>query len=143
MTIVCVCTAGFNLWFVAVCCVGSGHVCRVIASIQPSRSVEINFGRHSKSFSQRDLEFLPGKRALAIGLCIYHVTCSTVLYNAPRFIPHSFGSFAEAYVFAVCKYLSPWLICPLGITSPPSMYGAPSTDWSDWALLSGGKPPSN
>lgn len=43
-------------------------------------------------------EFLPGKRALAIGLCIYHVTCSTVLYNAPRFIPHSFGAMAEAYV---------------------------------------------
>ncbi|KIP04728.1 hypothetical protein PHLGIDRAFT_109194 [Phlebiopsis gigantea 11061_1 CR5-6] len=42
-------------------------------------------------------EFLPGKRALAIGLCIYHVTCSTILYNAPRFIPHSFGAFAEGY----------------------------------------------
>ncbi|KAI0764595.1 hypothetical protein BD413DRAFT_169096 [Trametes elegans] len=42
-------------------------------------------------------EFLPGKRALAIGLCIYHVTCSTVLYNAPRFIPHSFGALAESY----------------------------------------------
>ena len=43
-------------------------------------------------------EFLPGKRALAIGLCIYHVTCSTVLFNAPRFIPHSFGALAESYV---------------------------------------------
>ncbi|KAI8976675.1 hypothetical protein BD414DRAFT_580382 [Trametes punicea] len=42
-------------------------------------------------------EFLPGKRALAIALCIYHVTCSTVLYNAPRFIPHSFGALAESY----------------------------------------------
>ncbi|KAF8903920.1 hypothetical protein CPB84DRAFT_1773708 [Gymnopilus junonius] len=36
-------------------------------------------------------EFLPGKRALAIGLCIYHAICSTVLYQAPRFIPHTFG----------------------------------------------------
>ncbi|KAI0822944.1 hypothetical protein BC628DRAFT_1421339 [Trametes gibbosa] len=42
-------------------------------------------------------EFLPGKRALAIALCIYHVTCSTVLFNAPRFIPHSFGALAESY----------------------------------------------
>ncbi|KAI0642584.1 hypothetical protein C8Q79DRAFT_929001 [Trametes meyenii] len=42
-------------------------------------------------------EFLPGKRALAIMLCFYHVTCSTILYNAPRFIPHSFGAFAESW----------------------------------------------
>ncbi|OJT13140.1 hypothetical protein TRAPUB_10295 [Trametes pubescens] len=42
-------------------------------------------------------EFLPGKRALAIALCVYHVTCSTVLFNAPRFIPHSFGALAESY----------------------------------------------
>ncbi|KAH9847457.1 hypothetical protein C2E23DRAFT_848537 [Lenzites betulinus] len=42
-------------------------------------------------------EFLPGKRALAIALCVYHVTCSTVLFNAPRFIPHSFGALAETY----------------------------------------------
>ncbi|EIW55284.1 uncharacterized protein TRAVEDRAFT_51410 [Trametes versicolor FP-101664 SS1] len=42
-------------------------------------------------------EFLPGKRALAIALCVYHVTCSTVLFNAPRFIPHSFGALAENY----------------------------------------------
>ncbi|EKM57546.1 uncharacterized protein PHACADRAFT_170797 [Phanerochaete carnosa HHB-10118-sp] len=42
-------------------------------------------------------EFLPGKRALAIGLTIYHVTCSTILYNAPRFIPFSLGAIAEAY----------------------------------------------
>ncbi|KAI0696829.1 hypothetical protein BC835DRAFT_1340852 [Cytidiella melzeri] len=41
-------------------------------------------------------EFLPGKRALAIGLSLYHVTCSTVLFNAPRFIPHSFGPLAES-----------------------------------------------
>jgi hypothetical protein len=42
-------------------------------------------------------EFLPGKRALAIGLCIYHSTVSTVLFQAPRFIPHSFGPLAETY----------------------------------------------
>ncbi|TFK46854.1 hypothetical protein OE88DRAFT_1721005 [Heliocybe sulcata] len=42
-------------------------------------------------------EFLPGKRALAIGLCVYHSVASTVLYQAPRFIPHSFGALAEAY----------------------------------------------
>lgn len=40
-------------------------------------------------------EFLPGKRALAIGLCVYHSICSTILYQAPRFIPHTFGPAAE------------------------------------------------
>ena len=44
-------------------------------------------------------EFLPGKRALAIALCIYHATVSTVLFNAPRFIPHTFGALAESYRF--------------------------------------------
>ncbi|CAK5262148.1 unnamed protein product [Mycena citricolor] len=43
-------------------------------------------------------EFLPGKRALAIGLCIYHTICSTILYQAPRFIPMSLGAFAERLV---------------------------------------------
>ncbi|TFK68321.1 hypothetical protein BDN72DRAFT_841893 [Pluteus cervinus] len=42
-------------------------------------------------------EFLPGKRALALSLCVYHTICSTVLYNAPRFIPYSFGVFMEGY----------------------------------------------
>ncbi|CAL1699270.1 unnamed protein product [Somion occarium] len=42
-------------------------------------------------------EFLPGKRALAIALCLYHVTCSTILYGAPRIIPYSFGPLAESY----------------------------------------------
>jgi len=42
-------------------------------------------------------EFLPGKRALAIGLCLYHVTCSTILYSAPRFIPISLGELAESF----------------------------------------------
>jgi hypothetical protein len=47
-----------------------------------------------------DVEFLPGKRALAIGLCIYHTICSTILYQAPRFIPMSFGAMFEAYVLS-------------------------------------------
>jgi len=42
-------------------------------------------------------EYLPGKRAFAIGLVIYHSICSTVLLQAPRVIPHSFGAFAESY----------------------------------------------
>ncbi|KAG6877460.1 hypothetical protein C0992_009934 [Termitomyces sp. T32_za158] len=42
-------------------------------------------------------EFLPGKRALAIGLCVYHTTASTVLFHAPRFIPHTFGPVWETY----------------------------------------------
>ncbi|KAF7319075.1 hypothetical protein HMN09_00243800 [Mycena chlorophos] len=36
-------------------------------------------------------------RALAIGLCIYHTACSTILYNAPRFIPMSLGPMAEGF----------------------------------------------
>jgi len=47
------------------------------------------------------VEFLPGKRALAIGLCIYHSVASTILYQAPRFIPHSFGPAFESYVSPV------------------------------------------
>ncbi|KAJ4466992.1 hypothetical protein J3R30DRAFT_3579759 [Lentinula aciculospora] len=41
-------------------------------------------------------DFLPAKRALALGLCVYHSVVSTVLFQAPRFIPHTFGAFAEA-----------------------------------------------
>jgi hypothetical protein len=44
-------------------------------------------------------EFFPGKRALAIGLCVYHSAVSTVLFQAPRFIPFSFGAFFEASVW--------------------------------------------
>ncbi|KAF8813123.1 hypothetical protein BYT27DRAFT_7181699 [Phlegmacium glaucopus] len=42
-------------------------------------------------------EFLPGKRAFAIGLCVYHTVCSTILYQAPRFIPQSFGPLCEQF----------------------------------------------
>jgi len=42
-------------------------------------------------------EYLPGKRAVAIGLTVYHSAVSTVLFQAPRFIPMSFGSLAESY----------------------------------------------
>ncbi|EKM76713.1 hypothetical protein AGABI1DRAFT_115605 [Agaricus bisporus var. burnettii JB137-S8] len=42
-------------------------------------------------------DFLPGKRALAMGLCVYHSVASTVFFQAPRFIPHSLGPLAEQY----------------------------------------------
>ncbi|EJC99362.1 uncharacterized protein FOMMEDRAFT_142896 [Fomitiporia mediterranea MF3/22] len=42
-------------------------------------------------------EFLPGKRALAIGLTVYHCIASTILFQAPRFIPHSFGELFESF----------------------------------------------
>ncbi|KAH8113870.1 hypothetical protein DFH11DRAFT_280317 [Phellopilus nigrolimitatus] len=42
-------------------------------------------------------DFLPGKRALAIGLTVYHCIASTVLYQAPRFIPLSFGALFESF----------------------------------------------
>lgn len=41
-------------------------------------------------------EFFPGKRAVALGLSLYHTTVSTVLFQAPRFIPVSFGFQFEA-----------------------------------------------
>ncbi|EJD51218.1 hypothetical protein AURDEDRAFT_143099 [Auricularia subglabra TFB-10046 SS5] len=41
-------------------------------------------------------EFLPGKRAFAIMLVIYHTVASTILYQAPRFIPISFGPAFES-----------------------------------------------
>ena len=40
-------------------------------------------------------DFLPGKRAFAVALLIYHAGFSTVYLQAPRFIPISFGPFAE------------------------------------------------
>ena len=43
-------------------------------------------------------EFLPGKRALAIGLCVYHSILSTILFQAPRFIPFTLGAFFETSV---------------------------------------------
>ncbi|KDQ13411.1 hypothetical protein BOTBODRAFT_175714 [Botryobasidium botryosum FD-172 SS1] len=44
-------------------------------------------------------EFLPGKRALALTFLVYHSILSTVLIQSPRFIPHSFGSYAENWNF--------------------------------------------
>ncbi|KAF8494793.1 hypothetical protein JB92DRAFT_3084864 [Gautieria morchelliformis] len=40
-------------------------------------------------------EFLPGKRAFAMALLLYHSIASTMLFQSPRFIPHSFGPLAE------------------------------------------------
>ena len=42
------------------------------------------------------IEFMPGKRAVAIGLTVYNCIASTVLFQAPRFIPMSLGTLAEA-----------------------------------------------
>ena len=47
-------------------------------------------------FRRRRIEFLPGKRALAIGLTVYHSVCSTILFQSPRFVPFSLGALAEA-----------------------------------------------
>jgi hypothetical protein len=57
-------------------------------------------------------EFLPGKRALAIGLCVYHSILSTILFQAPRFIPFTLGSFFETSV-TVFAPLPPALILRL------------------------------
>ncbi|KAL5523067.1 hypothetical protein ACEPAF_1334 [Sanghuangporus sanghuang] len=42
-------------------------------------------------------DFLPGKRAFAIALTVYHCIASTILIQSPRFIPHTFGDLFEAY----------------------------------------------
>ena len=87
-------------------------------------------------------EFLPGKRALAIGLCIYHVTCSTILFNAPRFIPHSLGPLAESCVrlLGVLRFILIYCLLFSGSTRLQKMSGAACTVLSVWALPSGGKP---
>jgi hypothetical protein len=62
------------------------------------------------------LEFLPGKRALAIGLCVYHSVVSTVLFQTPRFIPYSFGGFFEAsviWLLALCTHEETYKLIPL------------------------------
>lgn len=41
-------------------------------------------------------EFLPGKRAFGIALFLYHVITSTILLQAPRFVPMSLGAAAES-----------------------------------------------
>ena len=64
----------------------------------PGESVYWAFMEHTVGKFRRASEFLPGKRALAIGLCVYHSIISTVLFQAPRFIPFSFGAFFEACV---------------------------------------------
>jgi hypothetical protein len=51
-------------------------------------------------------EFMPGKRAMAIGLCVYHSIASTILFQTPRFIPYSFGPFMEQSVFSVSELSS-------------------------------------
>jgi len=42
-------------------------------------------------------EFLPGKRAAAIGLTVYHCVASTILFQSPRFVPFSLGELAESF----------------------------------------------
>ncbi|CCA67305.1 hypothetical protein PIIN_01138 [Serendipita indica DSM 11827] len=40
-------------------------------------------------------EFLPGKRAVALQLCLYHTVAATALWHSPRFIPITLGEDAE------------------------------------------------
>lgn len=76
------------------CLLPASLVC--FASLFLVRTVKLNPESRVGLFTN-DPEFLPGKRALAIGLCVYHSIVSTILYQAPRFIPHSFGPAAEGY----------------------------------------------
>ncbi|GJJ15074.1 hypothetical protein Clacol_009349 [Clathrus columnatus] len=40
-------------------------------------------------------EYLPGKRAVAIILMLYHMIAAGIFWQAPRFIPYSLGALAE------------------------------------------------
>lgn len=80
---------------------GSGPVYRGITRLCASRYA-VCYALFRSILTSAPTEFLPGKRALGMALCFYHVTCSTILFNAPRFIPHTFGAFAESYVFRDC-----------------------------------------
>ncbi|KAG8799851.1 hypothetical protein FRB91_008932 [Serendipita sp. 411] len=41
-------------------------------------------------------EFLPGKRAFALQLCLYHTIATTALWHSPRFIPITLGASPES-----------------------------------------------
>ncbi|EJU02441.1 hypothetical protein DACRYDRAFT_88793 [Dacryopinax primogenitus] len=41
-------------------------------------------------------EFLPGKRAMALSLLVYHAIAAATLMTSPRFVPLSFGPLAES-----------------------------------------------
>lgn len=45
--------------------------------------------------SRRAVEYLPGKRAFAAGLTVYHTLVAGTLFQAPRFIPKTFGVLLE------------------------------------------------
>ncbi|KAL7410070.1 hypothetical protein BDY24DRAFT_401292 [Mrakia frigida] len=44
-------------------------------------------------------EYLPGKRAFGLSLLLYHASVSTIIFQAPRFIPFSLGEAAESIRF--------------------------------------------
>ncbi|SJL03671.1 uncharacterized protein ARMOST_07028 [Armillaria ostoyae] len=81
---------------VVVCILGSG-VMYSRATVLPVAGYVYLFALLDTTVHIAHAEFLPGKRALAMGLCVYHSSASTVLYYAPRFIPYSFGPFFEQY----------------------------------------------
>ncbi len=82
------------LTIVVVCIPGSGLV-HSRTTVLPVTGYVYLFFSSTPRFYIAHAEFLPGKRALAMGLCVYHSSASTVLYYAPRFIPYSFGPFFE------------------------------------------------
>ncbi|GHJ84131.1 hypothetical protein NliqN6_0533 [Naganishia liquefaciens] len=41
-------------------------------------------------------EYLPGKRAFAAGLTVYHTIVAGTLFGAPRFVPKTFGTLMES-----------------------------------------------
>jgi hypothetical protein len=50
-------------------------------------------------------EFLPGKRALALQLCLYHTIVCTALWHSARFIPITLGSGPEKLGMTIERYV--------------------------------------
>jgi hypothetical protein len=79
-------------------------ICIVALLCYPLPGESVNYASVSVGKLKMASEFLPCKRALAIGLCVYHSIISTVLFQAPRFIPFTFGAFFERLVpYSVCR----------------------------------------
>lgn len=87
---------------IALCCNDFGNVYCVTLVLSTSWSVFTYLSKPLNIFAYCDcLEFLPGKRALAIGLTVFHCIASTILFQAPRFVPFSLGALAESCVFMI------------------------------------------
>jgi hypothetical protein len=76
---------------------------------------------------------------MAIGLCVYHSVASTILFQAPRFIPYSFGPFMEQSVYLCLNFCPSVLIEIIGNESHRKLCGVSHMASWDWVWLYGGR----